>query len=122
VRKGSFAARVNDRNLFSQATFVVEVSSGLQMTQVQQQFPQLCKVGPNTRMKEIINNNLPGIGLVHLPNPPRQIRVVASKVYFMLDKSTDLWQEFSVAPAIGMHFSGDWPGLALELWAIPENN
>ncbi len=121
VRRNSFAARVNDRNLFSQALFVVEVSSGLQMTQVQQQFPQLCKVGPNTRMKEIINNNLPGIGLVHLPNPPRQIRVVASRVYFLLDKSTDLWREFSVAPAIGMHFSGDWPDLKLELWAIPEN-
>lgn len=120
VRPNSFAALVNDRNLFSQATFVVEVSSGLPLTQVQQQFPQLCKVGPSTRMKEIINNNLPGVGLVHLPNPPRQIRVVASNVYFLLDKSTDLWREFSTAPAVGMHFAGNWPDLKLELWAIPE--
>ncbi len=120
VRPGSFAALVNDRNLFGQATFVVEVSSGLPLTQVQQQFPQLCKVGPSTRMKEIINNNLPGVPLMHLPNPPRQIRVVASNVYFLVDKSTELWREFSVAPAIGMHFAGNWPDLKLELWAIPE--
>jgi type VI secretion system protein ImpJ len=120
VRQGSFAAMVNDRNLFSQATFVVEVSSSLPLTQVQQQFPQLCKVGPSTRMKEIINVNLPGVPLVHLPNPPRQIRVVSSNVYFLLDKSSDLWREFSLAPAIGMHFAGNWPDLKLELWAIPE--
>ena len=122
VRENSYAALVNDRTLFANAAFVVEVSSGLPLTQVQQQFPQLCKVGPSTRMKEIINTNLPGIGLVHLPNPPRQIRVMASNVYFLLDKSTDLWREFSTAPAIGMHFAGNWPDLKLELWAIPEGN
>lgn len=121
VRQNSFAAIVNDRNLFAQATFVVEVSSGLPLTQVQQQFPQLCKVGPSTQMKQIINTNLPGVGLVHLPNPPRQIRVISSNVYFLLDKSTELWREFSTAPAIGMHFAGNWPDLKLELWAIPEN-
>ena len=120
VRQNSFAALVNDRNLFAQATFVVEVAAGLPLTEVQQQFPHLCKVGPSTRMKEIINNNLPGVGLVHLPNPPSQIRVVASNVYFMLDKTTELWREFSTAPAIGMHFAGSWPGLKLELWAVPE--
>lgn len=121
VRANSYAALVNDRNLFAQATFVIEVSSGLPLTQVQQQFPQLCKVGPSTRMQQIINNNLPGIGLVHLPNPPRQIRVVSTNVYFLLDKSTDLWREFSTAPAVGMHFAGNWPDLKLELWAIPES-
>ena len=120
VRPNSFAALVNDRNLFSQATFIVEVGSGLPVSQVQQQFPQLCKMGPSTRMKEIINTNLPGIPLMHLPNPPRQIRVVAKNVYFLVDKNTDLWREFSTAPAVGMHFAGNWPNLKLELWAIPE--
>lgn len=119
-RQNSYAALVNDRNLFAQATFVVEVTAGLPLTQIQSQFPQLCKVGPSTWMNQIINNNLPGIGLVHLPNPPRQIRVVANHVYFLLDKSTELWREFSTAPAVGMHFAGNWPGLKLELWAIPE--
>ncbi|RAP41082.1 type VI secretion system-associated protein [Rhodovulum viride] len=120
VRANSYAALINDRNLFAQATFVLEVGSGLPLAEVQQQFPQLCKVGPSTQMKTIINNNLPGIGLVHLPNPPRQIRVVSTNVYFLLDRSTPLWSEFSSAPAIGMHFAGNWPDLKLELWAVPE--
>ncbi|WP_121632461.1 type VI secretion system baseplate subunit TssK [Tropicibacter alexandrii] len=120
-RANSYLATVNDRNLFANATFVVEVSSGLPLTQVQQQFPLLCKAGPSTRMRQIINANLPGVSLVHLPNPPRQLRVISSNVYFLMDKSSDLWREFSTAPAIGMHFAGNWPDLKLELWAIPEN-
>ena len=120
VRQNSYLAEVGDRNLFREATFIIEVETSNPLTQVQQQFPQLVKLGPNTRMSEIVKNNLPGIQLVHLPNPPRQIRVVSSNVYFMLDKKTAMWQEFSTAPAIGMHFAGDWPDLKLELWAIPE--
>lgn len=121
-RENSFAAMVDDPNLFANSAFIIEVSANLPLTQIQQQFPQFCKVGPSTRMKEIIVNNMPGITLVHTPNPPSQIRVVANHVYFMIDKMSPLWREFSVAPAIGMHFAGAWPGLELELWAIPEEH
>ena len=120
VRQNSYLAQVPDRNLFRDATFVVEVESGRALSLVQQQFPQLCKVGPNTRMSEIVNNNLPGIELVHIPTPPRQIRAVSRNVYFIIEKNSPLWREFSTAPAIGMHFAGDWPDLKMELWAIVE--
>jgi type VI secretion system protein ImpJ len=120
VRQNSYLAQVADRTLFRDATFVIEVESSRAMTLVQQQFPELCKVGPNTRMAEIVNNNLPGIDLVHIPTPPRQIRAVSRNVYFILEKNSPLWREFSTAPAIGMHFAGDWPDLKMELWAIVE--
>lgn len=120
VRQNSYLARVADRNLFRDATFVIEVESAQPLGQVQAQFPALCKVGPNTRMAEIVNNNLPGIPLAHMPNPPRQIRVLSTNVYFRLEKNVPLWREFSTAAALGMHFAGDWPELKLELWAIPE--
>ncbi len=122
VRQNSYLAQIADRNLFREAAFIIEVQSAKPLTQVQSQFPELCKVGPNTRMAEIVNNNLPGIQLVHMPNPPRQIRVISSHVYFRLEKNSPLWREFSVAPAVGMHFAGDWPDLQLEFWAVPEGS
>ena len=120
VRQNSYLAQVPDRNLFRDATFVVEVESSRALTLVQQQFPLLCKVGPNTRMSESVYNKLPGIELIHIPTPPRQIRAVSRNVYFILEKNSPLWREFSTAPAIGMHFAGDWPDLKMELWAIME--
>lgn len=117
----AFLAQVADRNLFRNATFVVEVAASKPLTQIQQQFPALCKVGPNTKMNEIVQTHLPGIELVHMPTPPRQIRAISDHVYFYLDKSSALWPEFSVASSVGLHFSGDWPGLQLDLWAIMED-
>lgn len=117
----AYLAAVTDRTLFRNATFVIEVAAGKSLTQIQQQFPALCKVGPNTKMNEIVQTHLPGIELVHMPTPPRQIRAISDHVYFYLDKSSPLWPEFSQASSVGLHFAGDWPDLQLDFWAIMED-
>jgi type VI secretion system protein ImpJ len=114
----AFISTIRDRSLFRNATLVLEVSARRPLTEIQSQFPQLFKVGPNTKMNEIVHAHLPGVPLVHLPTPPPQIRAITDHVYFYLDNTSPLWPEFSVATAIGMHFSGEWPELQLELWAI----
>jgi type VI secretion system protein ImpJ len=117
----AYMAQVPDRTLFRNATFVIEVAASKSLTQIQQQFPALCKIGPNTKMKEIVQTHLPGVEIIHIPTPPRQIRSVSDHVYFYLDKSSPLWPEFSVASGLGLHFAGDWPDLQLDLWAIMED-
>jgi type VI secretion system protein ImpJ len=116
----AFVSTIRDRNLFRNAALVLEVSARRPLTEIQSQFPHLFKVGPNTKMNEIVHAHLPGVGLVHLPTPPPQIRAITDHVYFLLDRQSPLWPEFSVASSIGMHFSGDWPELDLELWAVLE--
>jgi type VI secretion system protein ImpJ len=100
---------------------VLEVSARRPLTEIQQNLPNFLKVGPNTKMNEIVHAHLPGVNLVHLPTPPPQIRAITDHVYFYLDRTSPLWPEFSVASAIGMHFAGDWPELQMELWAIRED-
>lgn len=118
--QNAFVSTIRDRALFREATFVLEVSARRPLTEIQQRFPQLFKLGPNTKMSEIVHAHLPGVPLVHLPNPPPQLRVMSDHVYFALDRESPLWPEFSSASAVGMHFSGDWPELELEFWAVIE--
>ena len=120
--QNAFLATVTDRNLFRASTLVLEVAAQRPLTDIQTQFPALFKVGPNTRMNEIVQAHLPGIALMHVPTPPAQIRAISSHVYFILDRMSPLWPEFSTASGIGMHFSGDWPGLELTLWVVKEDN
>ncbi|HUO54913.1 MAG TPA: type VI secretion system baseplate subunit TssK, partial [Rhodoblastus sp.] len=116
----AFVSPVRDRSLFRNARFVLEVSARRPLIEIQTQFPNLFKVGPNTKMNEIVLAHLPGVPLVHLPTPPPQIRAMTDHVYFLLDNKSPLWPEFSTAAAIAMHFSGDWPEIELILWAILE--
>ncbi len=119
--QNAYVSPIRDRALFQHATFVIEVAATKSLTEIQQQFPHLFKLGPSTKMQEIVHAHLPGVPLVHLPTPPRQIRALTDHVYFRLDKQTPLWSEFSQAPAVGMHFSGDWPDLKMEFWAVRED-
>jgi type VI secretion system protein ImpJ len=119
--RNAFISPIRDRSLFRNATFVLEVAAGRPLIEIQQEFPQLFKVGPNTKMNDIVHAHLPGVPLMHLPTPPPQIRAITDHVYFYLDRKSALWPDFSNAGSIGMHFSGDWPELELELWAVMEN-
>ncbi len=118
VRPGAFVSPIRDRSLFRSATFVLEVAARKPLTDIQAQVPNLLKVGPNTRMNEIVHANLPGIGLAHMPTPPPQIRALTDHVYFRFDPTSPLWAEFSTANAVGLHFAGDWPDLSIDLWAV----
>jgi type VI secretion system protein ImpJ len=118
--QNAFVSPIRDRSLFRNATLVLEVAARRPLIEIQNQFPHLFKIGPNTKMNEIVHAHLPGVPLVHLPTPPPHIRAITDHVYFYLDRKSALWQEFSTAGSIGMHFSGDWPDLELELWAILE--
>ena len=116
--QNAFVSPIRDRSLFRNATFVLEVAARRPLVEIQNDFPHLFKVGPNTKMNEIVHANLPGLPLVHLPTPPPHIRAITDHVYFYLDRKSQLWPDFSNAASIGMHFSGDWPELELYLWAI----
>jgi type VI secretion system protein ImpJ len=119
--QNAFISTIRDRALFRDATLVLEVAARRPLTEIQSQFPHLFKIGPNTKMNEIVHAHLPGVPLLHLPTPPPQIRAITDHVYFFLDRKSPLWPEFSIASSIGMHFSGDWPELELELWAVLED-
>lgn len=121
VRANAYIANVTDRSLFRNARFIVEVAAAMPLTQIQLQFPELVKVGPNTKMKDIVQTHLPGIPVIHMPTPPRQIRAITEHLYFQLEKNSPLWPEFSVASGLAMHFAGNWPDLQLELWAIVDD-
>jgi type VI secretion system protein ImpJ len=116
----AYVSTIKDRTLFRNANFILEVSARRPLSEIQQNLPAFLKIGPNTRMNEIVLAHLPGVPLVHLPTPPPQIRAIADHVYFLLDRASPLWPEFSVATTVAMHFAGDWPELQLEFWAIRE--
>ena len=64
-------------------------------------------------LRELISNAADAIDQLNF-------RALTDHVYFYLDRTSPLWPEFSTASSIGMHFSGDWPDLELELWAVLE--
>ena len=115
---GVRVATLADKNLISEAQFVLAVKADVPQEMLQSTFPSQIKIGPVEHIRQMVNSGLPGIGLRLLPVAPRQIPYHAGFTYFELDQTSRHWEGLEQSSAFALHVSGDFPGLVLEFWSI----
>jgi type VI secretion system protein ImpJ len=104
--------------LYTTAVFILAARGDLPSEEVRRRFPAQLKIGPVEKIGDLVRLALPGIGVHAVPVAPRQIPFHAGFAYFELDQSSDLWDELKSSGGVGFHVAGEFPGLALEFWAI----
>jgi type VI secretion system protein ImpJ len=117
-KHGVRTAVINDLELVRSSSFVLAVNAQLPPEQLRQRFVAQTKIGPVDRIRDLVNLQLPGIGLQSLPVAPRQLPFHAGHFYFEMERGGDLWRQFEKSGSLALHIAGDFPGLELELWAI----
>jgi len=115
---GISVATVSDAALFENAVFVLAARADMPVEELRSRFPLHLKLGPVDKIRDLVNLQLPGIGIQAMAVAPRQIPYHAGCVYFEIDRAGELWRSLKGSGAIAVHQSGDFAGLALELWAI----
>ncbi|NWC96768.1 MULTISPECIES: type VI secretion system baseplate subunit TssK [unclassified Pseudomonas] len=115
---GIRVAVLPDQELLRSATFILAVQAQLSAESVRNGFPPQVKIGSVEKIRDLVNLQLPGIGLRPLPVAPRQLPFHAGFTYFELDRSSDYWQQLSNSAGFAMHIAGVFPGLELQFWAI----
>jgi type VI secretion system protein ImpJ len=116
--RGVFAGTVPDVDLLRNAVFVLAVGANVPPETLRVHFPTQVKIGPPEKIRDLVVSHLPGIQTAPLPVAPRQIPYHAGYSYFELDRKSDYWKPLEASRVIAMHVAGEFPGLALELWAI----
>ncbi|TAL19320.1 MAG: type VI secretion system baseplate subunit TssK [Aquabacterium sp.] len=116
---GIRVAIIADVELQRSANFVLAVNAQLPGEALRARFPTQVKIGPVERIRDLVNLQLPGVGLRPLPVAPRQIPYHAGFSYFELEtRNNELWKQLESSGGLAMHIAGDFPGLELEFWAI----
>ncbi|MCF7749275.1 type VI secretion system baseplate subunit TssK [Bacillus subtilis subsp. subtilis] len=115
---GVWVAVVPDPGLLDTAQFVLAVKADLPGEELRRRLPGQAKIGPVEQIRDLVNLQLPGIGLVPMAVAPRQIPYHAGHVYFEFDTRSPLWRALQGAGGIAFHLGSEFPGLALQLWAI----
>lgn len=115
---GISVGTVPDRTLFESAVFVLAARADMPTEEFRRRFPQQLKIGPVEKIRDLVNLQLPGIAIQAMPVAPRQIPYHAGFAYFELDRQGELWRALKASGGIAIHQSGEFPGLALEFWAI----
>jgi type VI secretion system protein ImpJ len=117
-RFGIRVATVTDRSLYASAVFVLAARADVPPEELRRRFPAQLKLGPVEKIRDLVNLQLPGVPVQPMPVAPRQIPYHAGFVYFELDQSNELWGQLASSGGIAMHLAGEFPGLAMEFWAI----
>ncbi|GMV44997.1 MAG: hypothetical protein AMXMBFR66_03950 [Pseudomonadota bacterium] len=118
-KHGVRVAIIADVELLRHAAFVLAVSAQMPGEALRLRFPTQVKIGPAERIRDLVNLQLPGVALRPLPVAPRQIPYHAGFTYFELEtRASDLWRQLETSGGLALHVAGDFPGLALEFWAI----
>jgi type VI secretion system protein ImpJ len=115
---GISLAIVPDKSLFGSAVFVLAARADGPAENVRQRFPTQIKVAPAEKIGDLVRHGLPGVPVVPIPVAPRPIPFHAGYAYFELDQSHELWDQLKDSGGVAIYVSGDFPGLAMELWAI----
>jgi type VI secretion system protein ImpJ len=81
--------------------------------------PTQVKIGTVERIRDLVNLQLPGVGIRPLPVAPRQIPFHAGFTYFELEtRGNEMWKQLESSGGLAMHVAGDFPGLEIEFWAV----
>lgn len=109
---------IEDRNLISNATFVLVVKAEMPGEVIRRSLPSLIKIGPVEQIRELVNVQLPGIRVRPLAMAPRQIPYNVGAVYFELESANPLWKQLALSGGVAVHLAGEFPGVHMEMWAI----
>jgi type VI secretion system protein ImpJ len=118
-KHGIRVAVIADIELQRTALFILAVNAQMPSEALRMRFPTQVKIGPAERIRDLVNLQLPGVTLRALPVAPRQIPYHAGFTYFELEtRGNELWKQLETSGGLAMHIAGDFPGLAIEFWAV----
>ncbi|ACB69081.1 type VI secretion protein, VC_A0114 family (plasmid) [Burkholderia ambifaria MC40-6] len=115
---GIRVAAVMPAELSGYSSLVLAVGAQMSPDVLQQQFASQTKISQPQRLPELIRSHLPGLTVVPLPVPPRQIPFNSSYIYYELSRSGPFWEQIAQQGGLAMHIAGHFPELKVELWGV----
>jgi len=109
------ATAIDDDAYLAAPRWYLAVAAELPVPELLARVPHLLKVAAGDQVEALIRQALPGLTLVHDPNPPSQVPVRLDFQYFRVEKSGSVWEGVRRARNLAVHVPGDFPGARLEL-------
>ena len=113
----SFGA-LKDKSILDSGQFILAIKASVPHEELRKVLPSQVKIGSVETIRDLVNNQIPGITISSLPTAPRQLPYHAGFHYFELNKHGQHWDKLRTSGGIAIHLSGSYPELQLSLWAI----
>lgn len=120
VNQATFAAKVPEPRLFTNAKFFFGVSAKVSEKELIIGVLQRVKMCSRDRIDLLISSAMPGITLMHTMRPPEGLSTKPGFIYFALDQSGQFWETMKASGSIAFYFPNNFPELKVEMMALKD--
>jgi type VI secretion system protein ImpJ len=115
---GSFLSTQSLPEIGHGVRIVIAVQAQVPNDWLWQRFADQAIVCASDRLAHRVRLQLPGVKLLHLPVVPPELPLQMGWHYFELERDGQAWAELVQSRSVGLHASGQWPGLQLCGWLL----
>jgi type VI secretion system protein ImpJ len=116
--QGFHATAIDHDRYFKATQWFLAVTTELGPAEVIRRVPQLLKISSASGVERLVRQALPGLGLVHSPQPPAALPIKLNYHYFQLDRNGPEWEAVRKSRNLAVHVPADLPGCQLELLVV----
>jgi type VI secretion system protein ImpJ len=109
------AAAIEQERWLTAPQWYLAVSAPVRQAELVSRVVHGCKVGSADVVDTLIRQALPGLELVHVPQPPSAVPVKLDFLYFAVGRAGPAWDAVSRARNLAVYVPAELPGARLEL-------
>jgi type VI secretion system protein ImpJ len=111
---------VPDSRVLGRARWILGVRANVSETTLIAEVPSKIKVCALKFLDRLIAHALPGLELVHLPNPPAEVKPKPEMQYFSVSRLGPCWDHIAITKKVGLYVPGKLSDAEVELIVITE--
>ena len=118
VAPSVFAAAIEQDRYLEGSEWFLAIKSDAQATDLVRRAPHLVKLSSANTIDQLIKQALPGLELVHTPNPPSAIPIKVGHQYFRVSKAGAEWKNVARARNVAAYVPADFPNAEVQLLVV----
>jgi type VI secretion system protein ImpJ len=115
IRPSVYASSIFEDRLLDRTRLYLAIRADVGEAELIRKAPQLIKVCSATHIEHLIRQALPGVPLLHVPQPPATLPVKLNHQYFSLSRSGVAWEAVERARNIAAYVPAELPNPEVEL-------
>ena len=115
---GIFVCSFDNVSILKESTIYMAVKGECSLETVQTTFKMQSKVGTSAKIRNLISAQLNGLNIEQLTIVPSILPHLNDYVYFKIDKTDSMWQDFKNENSIAVYITQRIPNPDIKMWAV----
>lgn len=115
---GIFVCSFDNVSILQESTIYMAVKGECSLELIQTTFKTQSKVGTNAKIRNLISAQLNGLNIEQLTIVPSILPHLNDYVYFKIDKTDSMWQDFKNENSIAIYITQRIPKPDIKMWAV----